>query len=176
MSQQYESLLPDLRAAYDAQVAAREQMAIRDWKHRERERFLERLRAEGRTSLLEVGAGTGIHGRFFADAGLDVVCVDLSPAMVAACHAKGLEAYCQDFLHLDLPRQFDAAFALNCLLHVAPEDLPTALESIRTTLKRGALTYVGQYGGIDWQGSTPTTTTSPSATSHSSQTSICSQS
>jgi SAM-dependent methyltransferase len=96
-----------------------------------------------------VGAGTGLHGRFFADAGLDVVCTDLSAAMVEHCRGQGLVAVQQDFLHLDLGRQFDAAFAMNCLLHVPREDLGAALAKIRSTLVPGGVFFLGQYGGID---------------------------
>lgn len=148
----YDSVIAQLRTAYDGRVDAREQMVVQDWKQRERERYLGYLKAAGAHRLLEVGAGTGVHGRFFANAGLEVVCVDLSPAMVEACRAKGLEAYCQDFLSLKLPRTFDAVFALNCLLHVPPADLPAALTALRGVLNPGGLLYVGQYGGQDWQG------------------------
>lgn len=151
----YHRILDQLRTAYDARVDEREQMGVFDWKHAERARFLERVLAEKRTSLLELGAGPGTHGRWFADAGLEVVCVDASPAMVEACRAKGLEAHVQDFLSLHLERAFDAGFAMNCLLHVPPANLPAALAAIHGVLAPGALLYIGHYGGVDWQGINP---------------------
>jgi SAM-dependent methyltransferase len=150
----YENIIEQLRTAYDARVDERERMKVNDWKSAVRQSFLERLQAEGQRTLVELGSGPGTHGRFFADAGLDVTCVDVSAAMVEACRAKGLDAYQQDFLHLDLPRRFDAGFALNCLLHVPPENLLPAGRCIAKLLLPGALLYVGQYGGIDWQGTT----------------------
>ena len=72
--------------------------------------------------------------------------------VVAHCRAQGLAAFQHDFLHLDLGRQFDAAFAMNCLLHVPREDLPAVLSSVRSTLVPGGLFYLGQYGGIDHEG------------------------
>ncbi len=151
----YDALLPRLREAYDARVEEREQMGVDDWKQEIRIAFLQRLQAEGCRTLVELGAGPGTHGRWFADHGLAVTCVDLSPAMAEACRAKGLEAYAQDFLSLDLPTRYEAGFALNCLLHVPPSDLSKALQRIRLVLQPGALLYVGQYGGIDWQGINP---------------------
>jgi SAM-dependent methyltransferase len=149
----YYRVLPGLRAAYDAAAEERERAGDTPWKLRERQLFLERLRAERRTELLEVGAGTGIHGRWFADQGISVVCTDLSPALVEICRAKGLEAYEMDFLRLaSLGRSFPAAFAMNCLLHVPKADFAAALRSIASTIEPGGLFYLGQYGGTDSEG------------------------
>src|SRR6266545_2040517 len=100
----YAEVIESLRAAYDQAVDAREEAAERAehtraeaWKAAERQRFLDHLRGEDRLRLLEVGAGTGIHGRFFQSQGLAVVCTDLSPQMVALCTRKGLEAHVMDF-------------------------------------------------------------------------------
>lgn len=147
MSFRYDDVLAGLRAAYDAKVDERASSTVEPWKEAERQRFLRRLRDEGRTTLVELGAGTGVHGRWFADAGLDVVCTDLSAAMVEHCRAQGLVALRQDFLHLDLPAPREAAFAMNCLLHVPLDDLPGVLGSIRRNLVPGALFFWGQYGG-----------------------------
>ena len=103
---------------------------------------------EGRTTLLEVGSGPGTHGKWFADNGLTVACTDLSPEHVRLCREKGLEAFVAPFLEMDFGgRTFDAAFALNCLLHVPPADLPRALGRIRAAIAPGGLFFLGQYGG-----------------------------
>ena len=110
--------------------------------------FLERIRNEGKTRLLEVGAGTGQDSLFFQEAGLDVVAADLSSEMVARCRAKGIDAHVMDFLSLDFPAgSFDAVYALNCLLHVPNADLPVALKAIRDLLAPGGLFFLGVYGG-----------------------------
>jgi SAM-dependent methyltransferase len=75
--------------------------------------------------------------------------------MVEHCRSQGLAAYQQDVLHLDLPRSFDAAFAMNCLLHVPAEDMPDALRSVRSTLEPGGLFFLGQYGGTEHAGEFP---------------------
>src|SRR5262245_50180042 len=75
----YEGVLPGLRTAYDAKVAERDAHVVEPWKDAERARLLELLRAEQRTTLVDIGAGTGVHGAYFRDAGLDVTCVDCSP-------------------------------------------------------------------------------------------------
>jgi len=139
----YDDVIVGLRSSYDARVDEREGVAVEPWKDAERARFLGLLRAEGRRTLVDVGAATGLHAEFFAAAGIDVTCVDLSPAMVDRCRAKGFEAYAQDVLHLELPRRFPAAFAMNSLLHVPPADLGCALEQVRGVLEAGALCYLG---------------------------------
>lgn len=152
MTRRYVDVTRELQRAYDLAVEQRASAEVQPWKHAECTAFLELLRRESRGSLLEIGAGTGVHGQFFADAGLEVVCTDLSAAMVEHCRAQGLVAQQQDFLHLDLGRTFDAAFAMNCLLHVPREDLQAAFAAVRSHLAARGLFYLGQYGGIDRDG------------------------
>jgi SAM-dependent methyltransferase len=53
-----------------------------------------------------------------------------------------------DVLQLELPSSaFDAAYAMNSLLHVPNADLPSALVEIHRSLKPDALFYLGVYGG-----------------------------
>ena len=151
-SGRYVEVTDQLQRIYGEAVERRAKSPLEPWKIPERAAFLELLEREGRRLLLEIGAGTGVHGRFFADAGLEVVCTDLSAAMVEHCRTQGLVAVQQDFLHLDLGRRFDAVFAMNCLLHVPRQDLPAVLASIRSTLVDGGVFFLGQYGGIDHDG------------------------
>ena len=150
----YQQVINTLRAAYSRESAAqRDNTAKEDWKIVERQQFLALLREEGKTTLLEIGAGTGKDALFFQESGLRVVCTDLSQAMVALCSAKGLEAYEMDFLNLDFaPASFDAIYALNCLLHVPGAALPAVLEKIRDLLRPAGLFFLGVYGGFEKEG------------------------
>lgn len=150
MSSRYEDVVGPLRVAYDAGAERRDGMAKAPWKLAERSAFLDRLQESGCRRLLELGAGTGQDSVFFQRSGLSVVAVDLSPVMVERCRQKGVDAHVRDFLHLDFPPEsFDAAYALNCLLHVPNRDLPAVLVAIRTVLKPGGLLYVGVYGSAE---------------------------
>jgi SAM-dependent methyltransferase len=150
----YQHVIETLRAAYSRKSAAqRDNTEKEDWKLVERQQFLARLQQEGKTTLLEIGAGTGKDSLFFQQNGLRVVCTDLSPAMIALCRAKGLEAYEMDFLHLDFaPASFDAIYALNCLLHVPGAALPAVLQKIRDLLRPSGLFFLGVYGGFEKEG------------------------
>jgi SAM-dependent methyltransferase len=150
----YQQVIATLRMAYNHEEAERRDRKEKDsWKISERQQFLKLLQQQGKTTLLEIGAGTGKDSLFFQDNGLQVVCTDLSPAMVNLCRKKGLQAYVMDFLSLDFPSaSFDAIYALNCLLHVPTHDLPAVLRSLRDLLRPGGLFFLGVYGGIEWEG------------------------
>jgi SAM-dependent methyltransferase len=150
---EYETVKQDLQRAYDRRADVRDAMADQEWKQPERDRFRAALRRAGAASLLEIGAGHGVSGRFFAGEGLAVTCIDLSPELVERCRAKGLRAHVMDFAELAFPgASFDAAFAMNCLLHVPRAELDAVLGSIRRVLVPGGLFYWGQYGGHDYEG------------------------
>jgi SAM-dependent methyltransferase len=149
----YRELKQELRRSYDAEAGSRAVMKDTPWKALERARFAARLRETGASRLLEIGAGHGISGRFFADEGLKVTCVDLSPELVAHCRAKGLDAAVMDFGDLAFDdASFDAVFGMNCLLHVPKADLSGVLAEVRRVLAPAGLFYWGQYGGQDYEG------------------------
>ncbi len=152
----YEQVVDLLRAAYDGSAAKRDEVPKPPWKIAERHAFLERLLAEGKTRLLELGAGTGHDSLFFQQEGLSVVATDLSPDMVGRCRSKGLDAHVMDFRNIDFaPASFDAVFALNCLLHVPNSDFADILERIGRLLVPGGLFFLGVYGGEAFEGIAP---------------------
>jgi SAM-dependent methyltransferase len=137
-----------LRSYYDADAGRRDGVLKDDWKLDERAAFLDRLRAAEARTLLEVGAGTGQDSRFFADEGLDVTAIDLSPAMVERILEKGVRGRVGDVTALGSgDGSFDAVYAFNALLHVPDAALPGALSGIRAALRPGGLFYLGVYGG-----------------------------
>jgi SAM-dependent methyltransferase len=152
----YEQLLPELRESYDRSAEQRDRKERAPWKIGERARFLSLLQAEGKRSLLEIGAGTGKDSEFFQDNGMDVTSTDLSPEHVRLCREKGLNASVRDFLNPGFPNSsFDAVYAMNCLLHVPRNEFPKILKVVCRLLKPSGLFYLGQWGGRDSEGVWP---------------------
>lgn len=146
----YEQVRDNLRLAYDGAADRRDRQDKQPWKLAERATFLSRLQQASSTRLLEIGAGTGQDSAFFASRGLDVIATDMSPAMVARCRVKGLDARVMDFSQLEFPAEtFDAVYAMNCLLHVPNAELPAVLASIASVLRPGGLFFLGVYGGSE---------------------------
>ncbi len=146
-------LRDDLSKAYDAGAYSRERSELPLWKQSERALFLRHVKERGLSRILEVGAGTGRDSRFFANAGLEVTCIDLSKAMVALCRDKGLNATVMDVCDLTfVDASFDAVYAFNSLLHLTKDELPDALREIHRVLRPGGLFYFGTYGGSDYDG------------------------
>lgn len=142
-----------LVAFYDAQASEREQSGLRDDRAELQDRFLRRLRDEGRDTLIELGAGTGYDAVAFTREGIQVTAIDLSAQHVALCRAKGINARVGDFYNLDLPTDsFQAGWAMSSLLHVPNRDLDAVLVEISRVLCPGALLGIGLWGGIDREG------------------------
>lgn len=153
---EYASVLARLRTAYDANADARDKSPVQAWKPVLWEAFRLRLQQEDATRLLEIGSGTGQAAKYFQDAGLAVVCTDLSPQMVRLCRQKGLEAYTMAFTQLDFAAgRFDALFAQNCLLHVPKAEFSRALNSVARVVKPGGLLFIGSHGGNSFEGVWP---------------------
>src|SRR5712691_7469359 len=108
----YQQVITSLRQSYNHYAAEqRDKFAKTWWKVEDRQHFLDLLQLEGKTDLLEVGAGTGYDSLFFQQHSLKVTATDLSPDMVEKCREKGLQAYVMDFKNLDFPAQsFDAIY------------------------------------------------------------------
>ena len=140
-----------IKQFYDQEAAYRDSNTVRTaWKARIRQEVLDQAKAEGKESLLELGAGVGYDSQFFQLGGLRVTAVDLSGEMVARCREKGVEAYELDFCQLSsLERTFDCIYTLNALLHVPAEELRQVLAEIDAVLNPDGLVYIGVYSGED---------------------------
>jgi SAM-dependent methyltransferase len=143
-----DNIFQDLILSYDRKADARDKNIASDWKKDLRCKLLEILNSEEKSSLIDIGAGTGVHAKYFLDHGLDVTCIDLSPALVRKCIEKGLKSSIANVLDLNSHGQeYDCAFALNSLLHIPTLQLPTAISNISNILKPDGLFFWGQYGG-----------------------------
>ena len=141
-----------LKAAYNADAERRDKSEGKreEWKERVRQQFVDLLKSENKSTILELGAGAGLDSQFFKDQGFEVLAVDLSEEMVKMCQKRGVEAKVLDFYELDtLGKTFDGVFSLNSLLHVPKADVDRVLEQIYKVLNPGGIFFYGVYGGMD---------------------------
>lgn len=144
-----------LAAYYDLEGATRQAMPLGEGRLAARNAFVERLRAEGRRRLLEVGSGPGRDAVAFIDADLDVTAVDRSPGHVRLAAGAGVRAVLASLL--DLPFRlgaFEAGWTMSTLVHVPDDRWDRAVSSIVSVVAAGAPIAVGLWGGVDgehWQ-------------------------
>ena len=123
-------------ATYESRAAAGENV------HGEAD-FVERFAP---ASVLDAGCGTGRVGRELARRGLDVVGVDLDPAMLATARRKAprIDWHLADLATVDLARSFDAAvLAGNVMIFLTPGSEPAVVANIARHLRPGGLLIAG---------------------------------
>ena len=99
-------------------------------------------------SVLNVGSGPGRDGVILRDAGLDVVCLDASEAMVKLSAARGLRSVVGDFANLPFnDGSFNGAWAYTSLLHVPKSEIQGSLSEIWRVLEPGGIFGLGLIEG-----------------------------
>ncbi|HLE49427.1 MAG TPA: class I SAM-dependent methyltransferase [Patescibacteria group bacterium] len=145
-------LKKQLKTAYDADAKRRDSLeGKRDqWKLDIRQKFVELLKKENKTTILELGSGAGLDAKYFQESGFKVLATDLSDKMVEMCKKRGLDARVFDLYDLpSLGTTFDGIFSLNVLLHVPKKDLDDVLQNIHRVLNNDGVFYYGVYGGMN---------------------------
>ena len=97
-------------------------------------------------SVLDAGCGTGRVGRELARRGLDVVGVDLDPAMLATARRKAprVDWHLADLATVDLTRSFDAVvLAGNVMIFLTPGSEPAVVANMARHLRPGGLLVAG---------------------------------
>jgi SAM-dependent methyltransferase len=105
------------------------------------EEMADRLRAEGRTRVLDIGCGLGRHTVYLAARGFEVTATDNAPAALAACKANleeaGLTANVIETEMTDYPfpdGHFDGALGSHVIHHTDRATLELILAEITRTL------------------------------------------
>ncbi|WP_101948693.1 class I SAM-dependent methyltransferase [Mycobacterium sp. 3519A] len=95
--------------------------------------------------IADVGCGTGATSRLFADLGLDVVGIDLSPRMIAQARRlnPGLRFQAGSMTKLDFDDgQFDGLCAWYSVIHIPDESLPAVFAEFCRVLRPGGVALV----------------------------------
>lgn len=95
--------------------------------------------------ILDLGCGDGVLTEKIAAAGATVLGVDAAPDMIAAAHARGLDARVGDGARLEFSGEFDAVFS-NAALHWMKSDPDAVIAGVKRALKPGGR-FVAEMGG-----------------------------
>lgn len=138
----------DLVRSYDSTAARRDERGEPRWRDEYRIGLASAMREEHKTSVLEIGAGSGHSAAFFAGEGFRVSAIDLSPLNIERCAAKGLDARVADFAELPFPNEsFDAIWSMSCFMHAPDAELAKAIAEMDRVLVSGGIAVVGLWGG-----------------------------
>lgn len=105
-------------------------------------------------TILDFGCGPGRDLKVFTELGHIAVGLDGAPQFVEMAHSyTGCEVWRQDFLGLDLPREyFDGIFANASLFHVPGCELPRVLTELCNALKSGGVLFSSNPRGNNEEG------------------------
>jgi SAM-dependent methyltransferase len=138
----------DLRAYYEEEARLRRRGPLRGPRLALRSEFIELLGDEGRTSVLDLGAGPGRDGEAFVAAGMRFVGLDLAVGNAAVAASVGVTVIPGSIAAPPLrTATFDAGWSMSTLMHVPTADVPTVLAAMLGPLRPGAPVMVGQWGG-----------------------------
>ena len=104
--------------------------------------------------ILDLGCGPGRDLKSFADLGHVAVGLEGAARFVEmAGDYSGCEIWQQDFLRLDLPKEyFDGIFANASLFHVPSSELPRVLKELQATLKPTGVLFSSNPRGNNEEG------------------------
>lgn len=109
--------------------------------------FVDSVKRVG-TKVVDLGSGPGNESLTFKEAGLEPVCVDISPEMVEQCKQKGLEAYIMDFYNLNFPNEsFAGAWMSFALLHVPKREVASVIKEVNRILVKDGVFYISLFEG-----------------------------
>jgi SAM-dependent methyltransferase len=116
--------------------------------------LLHNLRGVGPFRILDFGCGPGRDLKVFRDLGHEAIGLEGAAQFTGMARAySGCEVWQQDFLKLDLPREFfDAVFANASLFHVPSQELPRVLRELWTALKPCGVLFSSNPRGANQEG------------------------
>ena len=148
-----ERIRSELVVHYDAAADERDEKGLVEFRADYRQRFAALLADHEIDGLLDLGAGTGHEAEWFLSQGLAVTALDLSPAHVELCRAKGIPAEVGDFASLPWPDQsFRAAWCMSSIMHIPGSELVAVIAEFARVLEPGGWLALGLWGGDDTEG------------------------
>ena len=98
--------------------------------------------------VLDLGSGPGNHAEMHRNAGLRVVCADISRGMATSCRQKGLPSMIMDFEQLGIRHNsLDGVWAYTSLLHIPKSHFPHVLEQVGMLLRPPGILALAMIAG-----------------------------
>lgn len=136
-----------LRAYYEQESRLRLRPSIGERRAAVRHDFVTLLGQEGRTSVLDLGAGPGGDGAGFTAAGCRYLGVDLAHGNGVAAAESGLTVIQGSVAALPVRgRSFSAGWSMSVLMHLSEGDMDRALAELARCLQPGAPALIGLWG------------------------------
>lgn len=140
----------ELRRYYEAEADLRLRGPLQGPRVGWRDDFVEVLRAEGRSTVADFGAGPGHDVAGFRRAGLAAIGFDLAVGNARLAHDAGLIVVPTDVGHPPVrPGSFEAAWSMSTLMHLPDQLACDALAAIAAATAPGSPIAVGVWGGND---------------------------
>lgn len=112
-----------------------------------RYKFIAKM-VEGCSQVLEVGCGDGFGSRIIAQSVDSLTAIDFDPEFIEDARDVASDKYKIDFRQHDMlagpvPGRFDAAYSLDVLEHIQPEDEDIFLANIASSLSENGICIMG---------------------------------
>ncbi|WP_040492689.1 class I SAM-dependent methyltransferase [Ilumatobacter nonamiensis] len=138
----------ELRAYYEHEAVARSRGAAAGRRIDAVEAFAVLLAAEGRGSVLDVGAGPATDAGAFTDRSIRYIGVDLAVGNGIVARERGHDVVAGSMFDLPFrPDSFDAGWSMSTLMHVPASDVGRVMREILRPLVVGAPIGIGVWGG-----------------------------
>ncbi len=113
-----------------------------------RQQFMELIRMEERTRVVDFGAGPGRDGVGFAEDGIDMVGLDLAHGNGVLAARNGVTVVQGSVVSPPFRKHsFDAGWSMSTLMHLPDDEMAEAVTAMAATLEPGAPLLVGVWGG-----------------------------
>jgi SAM-dependent methyltransferase len=147
--------LDDTRTSYDTVAASyadllRDSLAGEPFQRGILALFAEVVRAQGDTTVADVGCGPGRLTGYLRGIGLDAFGIDLSPGMIEVARRDhpGVRFEVGSMTALDLPGgSLSGVLAWFSLIHVPDDEVPVALAEFHRVLRPGGAVLIGFHAG-----------------------------
>jgi len=138
----------ELRSYYEAEAEQGSRGPLSGKRVVWRDEFIERLQSEGRSSVVDFGAGPGFDVAAFCECGLQAIGLDLAVGNAVLARQSDRTVLPADIAAPPLrTRSFDAAWSMSTIMHLPDEQATQALAAMVASTVPGAPIRVGVWGG-----------------------------